>query len=219
MAREDSSSARSSLVASNSHLGDRVVVAAGCALLAAPAGAILAASVLPVPFGVCVAAVLPAVLAALAVLAVTTPHSGLSRKLGYGLAAGAAATAAYDLVRVALWLVDLVDHPFRTITLYGEAMLPGSPAASAAGWGFHLWNGLVFAMFFVATVHRPSILKGVAWALLLDAMQTVTLTEVPGMTVGQEFLTASIVGHLAYGATLGWLAAKEAHAMEGGKPQ
>lgn len=219
MAREGSSPARSSPVASKSRLGDRSVVGAACALLGAPAGAILVASVLPVPFGVCVAAALLVVLVALAVLAVTAPRSGLSRKIGYGLAVGVAATAAYDLARVVLWLVDLVNDPFRTITLYGEAMLPGSPAASAAGWGFHLWNGLVFAMFFVATVRRPSILKGMLWALLLDAIQTLTLTEVPGMAIGQEFLTASVVGHLAYGATLGWLASRRALAGRVGKPQ
>jgi hypothetical protein len=147
--------------------------------------------------------VLPLTSVAAAVLVRVARHSMFGRRALIGLIAGAAATVAYDLVRLALQVLHLVREPFRAIALYGQSLLPGSHLGSAAGWAYHAWNGLTFAMFFAIAVRRITVWKSIGWALLLDGLQTLTITEVPGLAVGREFLTASIVGHLAYGAVLG----------------
>lgn len=195
-------------------LKDHVHLLSVCALLMAPAGAIIVSAVTGASFAVCVLVALPVAMSALVVLAIRAP-SGFAVRARIGLLSGLLGLAAYDLIRLLLQITGVVSNPFRAITLYGRSLLPDSPAAASAfGWGYHIWNGLTFAIFFVILANQPTVLKGVLWALLLDSLQTLTVTKVPGIDLGREFLTASIVGHLAYGATLGGCAGRRIRTLQ-----
>jgi hypothetical protein len=172
----------------------------------APGGAILAAAFTPIDFRLAVVSSLPLTVIALVALLRLAGHSEVAGRARAGLLGGAIGIVAYDAVRLALQAVHLVQHPFAAITLYGQSLLPGASAGPTAGWIYHIWNGLAFALFFAVVIARPTVTKAIIWALLLDTLQTLTIGEMPGIAVGQEFLTASIVGHLAYGATLGTIA-------------
>lgn len=175
-------------------------------LIMAPAGAILATVLLPVNFLTALIIAVPVGIAAMAViLAIAHSESerGLRRRVFVGFCAGMAGLAAYDLIRLCLQGLGLVHSPFKAIVLYGESLASGSTLAPTLGWGFHIWNGLSFAIFYIIIVRVPSVLTAVIWALCLDLLQTLTVTKMPGIEIGQEFLTASVVGHLAFGCAVG----------------
>jgi len=174
----------------------------------APAAAILMAAWTPVDFRLAAGLSVVPVVAGVLVIGRMAGRSDVATRAWAGLLGGVAGLLAYDAVRLALEQVGLVSQPFRAITLYGESLLPGSAAAAGVGWAYHGWNGLAFAVFFTLVIRRPTVLKAVGWALFLDMLQTLTVSEIPGLSVGREFLTASVVGHLAYGAALGLVAAR-----------
>jgi hypothetical protein len=90
--------------------------------------------------------------------------------LALGCAAGLAATVAYDATRLVLAALGVAEAPFVSIELFGEVILdaPRSNATAVAGWAFHFWNGTAFGLAFAALAGEPTLLKGVAWALLLE---------------------------------------------------
>src|SRR6266498_3824026 len=134
----------------------------------------------------------------------------LSRRVRLGLLAGLAATAAYDAVRyLAVAVTSWSVRPFQVFALF-EQLLVGRDAPAGvqylAGTGFHLLNGLGFAVGYAMVVRRPGVVSAVVWALVLEAFTAVG-----------EFVSVSLLGHLAYGATLGLATARSAAA--GDDPQ
>jgi len=121
-----------------------------------------------------------------------------------------AATAAYDLTRLALVAVLGMDlRPFEAVPLFGQ-LLTGAPAHSpvavAVGVAYHLSNGVGFGVAFAMVAGRRGIGAGVAWALVLEAIM---LTLYPGwldIRSIREFASVSMLGHVAYGGVLGWMA-------------
>lgn len=129
-----------------------------------------------------------------------------ARTAAVGMLAGAGATLAYDLSRALLATAGLGSDPFRTIGLYGEALVPGSPLSSLVGWLFHAWNGVAFGAFYTVAFGTPTILKGIAWGLFLELAQVASSPRLLGLTIEGEILALSGLGHLAYGFTLAVLA-------------
>jgi hypothetical protein len=122
----------------------------------------------------------------------------------FGILGGFFATLAYDGVRLLLNLLGLVDHPFKSIALYG-VLIAGSADSSLArwaGWLFHFWNGASFGMFYAVAFGRPTIARGVIWGLFLELALVATSPRLLGLTIRGELLASSLIGHLAYGLVL-----------------
>ena len=66
-------------------------------------------------------------------------------RLRAGFVAGAAALAAYDLVRLLIYTAFLPDfYPFQSHRIFGHLITgqpPASEAAAVTGWIYHFWNG------------------------------------------------------------------------------
>ncbi len=124
-----------------------------------------------------------------------------------GLLVGVVATAAYDASRVAVVaLLDLPVQPFAAWPLFGAALIGEATPAfarTAAGFGFHVVNGLAFAVAYTAWFASRGVLAGIAWGLFLEAFM---LGLYPGwLNIADygPFLVVSLVGHVVYGAVLG----------------
>lgn len=125
-----------------------------------------------------------------------------------GLVAAAAAVAAYDLSRYVIMLVfDFEVHPFKAFTHFGEGLLgfgASSTAHTIAGTGFHLVNGITFGIAYTVWAGRKGVLAGIAFGLALEAIMIALYPAWLEIANFQEFLTLSILGHIAYGAVLGF---------------
>jgi Family of unknown function (DUF6789) len=136
----------------------------------------------------------------------------LARRVRVGLLAGLAATAAYDAVRYLVvaatsWSV----RPFQAFALFGQLLVGHDAPAGVqylAGTGFHLLNGLGFAVGYAVVVRRPGVVSAIAWALVLEAFTIALYPSWLGLTAVGEFVSVSLLGHLAYGAALGQITAK-----------
>ncbi len=134
-----------------------------------------------------------------------------------GLIAGFLATIAYDVSR---WLIVTLFHdtfaPFDVFPIFGHAIAGAnlSPAvATTIGILYHYTNGLLFAVAYAILLGPRGWWTGILWALGLEA---VMLTVYPGWlhpTPFEEFVSVSILGHVAYGSVLGifcrWLLARQ----------
>jgi hypothetical protein len=107
-------------------------------------------------------------------------RNSLVRRAKIGVWAGIAGLAAYDIVR---WLVVLATgsalNPFEAFPVFGELLIGDAShsAQFAAGIGYHVFNGIGFAVFFAVVVRRHSIAAGIAWAFFLEIA---TLAIYPG---------------------------------------
>jgi hypothetical protein len=127
-----------------------------------------------------------------------------------GARAGVPALLAYDVSRMAIVRVaDLGMNPFEAIPLFGQLLVgAGAPslATSVVGVAFHAANGIGFGIAYTVVAGERGPVAGVLWGLGLEAAM---LTFYPGwldIRAVQEFVSVSILGHVAYGATLGWVA-------------
>lgn len=126
-----------------------------------------------------------------------------------GLRAAAVATMAYDLTRfVAVHILGLHVNPFAALPLFGQALIgqtiPGSESI-ALGAVLHIANGIGFGIAYTMVAARAGVLGGVVWALLLEALMLALYPGWLDIRAYGDFFSMSIMGHLAYGATLGWL--------------
>ncbi len=136
--------------------------------------------------------------------------AALGRRVQLGLICGAVATVAYDTTR---WLFVTLTHssigPFAAWPLFGAGLIgTGAPAWTrwTAGGAYHVTNGLLFGVAFTVWLGDRGPLWGIGFALLLEAFM---LGLYPGwlhIAAFGEFAQVSMLGHLAYGATLGLLA-------------
>lgn len=131
-------------------------------------------------------------------------RSNTAKLAVYGIIGGLLATIAYDLVRYILFTLGIVSQPFRSIELWGSLILETQDLtlSKITGWIFHFWNGCSFGMFFALAFHRPTIIKGVLWGLFLELALVITSPKLLLLTIQGEFLTSSLLGHIAYGLTL-----------------
>lgn len=128
------------------------------------------------------------------------------RRLAGGLWAGCVATLAYDVVRVPLVHAGL--PVFKAISYFGT-VLAGEPAPSlaseAAGWAYHLSNGVSFGLMYAAIIPSPGLVSAVAWGLVLEAVMLLTpYAEVFGYQRDAKFMAITIGAHAVYGLGLWW---------------
>jgi hypothetical protein len=124
-----------------------------------------------------------------------------------GLIAGFLATIAYDVSR---WLIVTLFHdtfaPFDIFPIFGHAIAGTnlSPTvATTIGILYHYTNGILFAVTYAILLAPRGWWAGILWALGLEALM---LTIYPGWlhpAPFQEFVSVSILGHVAYGSVLG----------------
>lgn len=131
-------------------------------------------------------------------------------RLRVGLIAGLFATVAYDVVRYTVVAgAGLSLNPFQAWTLFGTALLGPDASESGqfvVGMAYHILNGLGFAVAFALVVRRPNLFLGIAWGLTLEFVMVWLYPKWMQMPQLQEFVTMSVLGHVAYGATLGLVA-------------
>ncbi len=131
----------------------------------------------------------------------------LKRRALAGTIGGVAAIFAYDGIRLGLVkFFHFTFWPFDIFAVFGRALL-GADAPDAAkiiaGVLFHCVNGIGFGVAFAFLWKAPTIWKGIAWGLFLECCM---ITLYPGwlhVKFMEEFVSVSIVGHLAYGVVLG----------------
>lgn len=131
------------------------------------------------------------------------------RRVAVGAVSGVLATLAYDGIR---WLLVSVLHltfyPFDVYPIFGYAIggtqLSGGTAA-AIGVLYHYTNGVMFAIAYTMLFGTAGWWAGILWALGLEALM---LSIYPGWLHPKafaEFISVSMLGHVAYGTTLGAL--------------
>lgn len=134
--------------------------------------------------------------------------------LRIGVLAGILAIIAYDIAKWGLAVMDPSPfNPFGAVTTFG-ALLVGPTAPEiwliVAGIGYHILNGVTFAVAYCILFGYRGILAGVGWGVFLEAFQ---FTLYPGWlnitAFYAEFVTISFLGHVAYGATLGYVCKRE----------
>lgn len=149
--------------------------------------------------------------ATLAVVVVTGSSPGSRSRLAdlarRGLLVGVAGTAAYDGSR---WLLvqlgGMQVSPFEALPLFGRALIGPAgvgAAVTAAGVAYHLLNGVAFGTAYVVWFGRRAWWWGIVFALGLEAFM---LALYPGWLNPKsvaELTQISMVGHFAYGTTLG----------------
>src|SRR5437588_7328551 len=96
--------------------------------------------------------------------------------------------------------------PFDIFPLFGYAIAGSNLAsglATAIGVVYHYTNGLFFAVAYAILFAPRSWWIGILWALGLESLM---LSIYPGwlhIQAFQEFLSVSMVGHVAYRTALG----------------
>lgn len=121
---------------------------------------------------------------------------------------GLVATACYDVVRpIFVRLLGLPFDPFGAVYTFGYFItgLPvDDPRALAAGWLYHVWNGVSFGMMFAVLRPYGGPWAGLAWGLGLQVFMTLTYPEVFQIRLDTPgFLPTSIFGHGVWGLVLG----------------
>lgn len=134
----------------------------------------------------------------------------LARRARIGVVAGVPALVAYDVSRWALVEVSgSAVRPFEAWRAFGELLGAGDrtgEAAFAAGFAFHVANGLSFAAAFGVVLAHRGVLAGVGWGLLLETAMVTFYPGWLGLRALEEFVSITVVGHVVYGAVLGGLA-------------
>jgi hypothetical protein len=128
-------------------------------------------------------------------------------RLKVGVLAGALATAGYDGIRLLLEQLGLAPgHSFLAIPLFGTGLTgrpPADPVAVAAGWAFHVTNGLGFAVAYTLVMAGRPWYMALAFALLLEVMMVSLYPGWLRVPLTKEFLSLTVAGHFVYGTTLG----------------
>ena len=129
-----------------------------------------------------------------------------------GVVVGLVGTAAYDASRwILVQLGGMHLSPFEALPLFGQALLGESReglAVTAAGVAYHILNGVAFGVAYTIWFGRRRWWWGIVFALGLEAFM---LALYPGWLNPRsiaELTQVSMVGHFAYGATLGLTATK-----------
>ena len=125
-----------------------------------------------------------------------------------GFIGGLVGTAAYDLTRLSGLLVKFTG--FEIIHKFGLLITGSSEltwTAAAVGWAYHFLNGGIFGISFALMVGRhATVLIGIVWGLLLEIAMIIAYPRTFGIDMGWGTvgLAFSLLGHGAYGATLGY---------------
>jgi len=187
------------------------LIAFACASLSGVALLLHAAGLLPLYFLVDVLGTPSLILlVAIGVYARRIDEPVLTNRLAIGAAAGIFATAAYDLARLLLRVSGLIGFdPFLTHPIFGSLITGApltSPVALTAGWAYHLWNGVGFAVMYTLMAGPAHLFYALGWALFLEIAWLTALPSALNFTLRPDLIAVSLIGHTFYGLTLGVLA-------------
>ena len=179
-----------------------VLLLAGAGLVSGKMPVAYFLSVAAIPFGALVGG-------ALAARSKGVPRlAPMSRILLNGLLAGLVASLIYDAYRVAVrHVLDIPFDPFRVQPVFGQIItgLPTThPIALGAGWGYHLWVGMMLAMLFAALRPRGGWLFGMLFSALLQMGRWAMYPDI--LRAGfsdREFFANGVVGQLLWGLIMG----------------
>ena len=165
---------------------------------------------LSLPIGIGLALVVSATVGIVVWRRLDPPTRAVARRRAWvGLWAGIAATVAYDVTRFAVVAIfGLHVRPYAAIPLFGQLLIDvpaDTRAALVVGLLYHVANGTCFAIAYTLLAGTRGVVAGIVFALVLEAFM---LTFYPGWLNVQaigEFFSMTILGHVAYGATLGGL--------------
>jgi hypothetical protein len=133
----------------------------------------------------------------------------LGARLRAGLVGGALGVLAYDAARYGLVaLLQLSFQPFHVFEVFGRLFLGDavSPTtATAAGFAYHVSNGLCFGIAYAVLVRRPGVITGMLWGIALELAMALLYPSWLRIEALSEFLTVSAFGHVIYGGVLGWV--------------
>jgi len=136
----------------------------------------------------------------------------LTNGLWVGLWAGLVATVAYDGIRFLVERGHLFGYNgFVPIRMFGS-WITGQPvsslAAKLAGWAYHYWNGLTFAIIYSLGLGKRHWLFGIGYGIVLECCMLGLFPLFVPITRKTDFIAVSMIGHVVYGAVLGALAQK-----------
>jgi hypothetical protein len=184
-----------------------ILVGIGCALSSTTAFFLHVAGWVPMPFFLTVAGLPLVVLLLIVGLYARRRRLPFWLRFRAGLLAGVVGLLAYDLVRLALFRSGLVEaYPFHALPLFGAIVTglePTTGAALAAGWAYHLWNGMNFAILYALIAGPARWWWGVAWAGLLELAMLWAYPSFLAIRANADFVAMSAVGHGAYGVAIG----------------
>jgi hypothetical protein len=122
-----------------------------------------------------------------------------------------AALVAYDLTRWAVVRVlGFEVGPFDAFVHFGAGLLGTTGPATAATWVagalFHVANAIGFGVAYTVVAGHRGVVAGVAFGVGLEAVMLGLYPAWLQIANLREFVTMSMAGHVAYGATLGLVA-------------
>ncbi len=127
-----------------------------------------------------------------------------------GFVAGILATSAYDLSRFFLIEVTgIAFWPFDIFNIFGQALVGAGfsgPWVRLAGLIYHFANGIGFALAYTIVAGRRGVWAGIAWAMILEVMMVGVYPGWLDVRAINEFVQVSVLGHVVYGAVLGYSA-------------
>ena len=131
----------------------------------------------------------------------------LAHRVRAAALAALVATVAYDVSRLALsaTLIPSVD-PFAAWPIFGELVVGASRGVAlrtTVGMALHIVNGVGFGVAYAMVMPRPGVTTGILWGLGLEFAMALLYPSWLRIEALGEFLTLSVLGHVAYGATLG----------------
>lgn len=151
-----------------------------------------------------------ALITAIAVLFIRLPvqrRRYILQMAAIGAVTGVVATVCYDSAKFVLSQLDPSPYnPFELSYTFGVLLIGNSAPHAltlAVGIGFHVLNGISFAVAFCFLFGRRGIIAGVLWGVFLEMFQ---LTLYPGwldIRFFREFAAIGSLSHLVYGAVLG----------------
>lgn len=128
--------------------------------------------------------------------------------LWVGLWGGTLATIVYDGVRAIVERSAIFGYNWYVpILLFGSWItgLPKEdPVAVTAGWAYHYWNGATFGIMYALALGPVRWWWGVAYGIFLEACMLGLFPMFLRVTNKFDFVAISMIGHIFYGAVLGW---------------
>jgi hypothetical protein len=146
-------------------------------------------------------------LVVLTVWAGRTREALLFNRLTVGTTGGLLGLVGYDVVR---WLVQVVlpvdFDAFAAFPTFGHLMT-GEPRdagiALAAGWAYHVTNGLTFGIIYALVAGPARWWWGLVWGAALEAAMMVVYPSLMNPRSVSDFVIVSVIGHGVFGAIVG----------------